>query len=502
MPSALRPQGSRRSWRRVGAWSLLSASVGTVAVLAVGPLDAVDVVALHAGLSLGGYIVALLASLGFYVRWRMAGEAPTAFLAAALAVGSMPPVFLWVVPVGADMQALFPSAQQPAQLVAMLPAALLMARAARAPRVDTAVNPVALTVVYGTVATASVVALSLARTHGLFPGGDMPALIADVLTGVLAVAMGSVFVRRAPSLAPVVAARLAAALYVVALGSVLTAVAREIVAPLWVVAGYVGFIASGLLLLLALALVHDVLSFTGDRLVNLGLRADSAEEAVRLEQERLHELRATVAGLRGAAVTLNRHQARLDQPRTELLQQMVAAELARLECLVSPDRGKSFAPQQTNLDEAIGPIVVRHRLNGATIHWRPSDASAFVRAHDVAEVVNILLTNAQRHAADAPVWVDVEEYRDHVQLLVEDGGPGVPPAAAESIFDRGVRDPDSPGQGLGLHIAKRLAADLGGELRLVTPRRANGACFALSLQRRRPTVQTTGLEPNVLKEAG
>lgn len=472
-----------------------------MAVIAVWPLHAVEAVALHGSLNLGAYIMALLASLGFYVRWRMSGEAPTALIAAALAVASIP-VFLWVVPLGADVQGLFHAAQSPTQLVAMLPAALLLVRASRAPRVDTSVNPVGLTVVYGTVATASMIALSLARTSGLFPEGAVPALVADVLTGVLAVALAAVFSWRAPSLAPAVAARLAAALSLLALSTVLSAAARMYAEPLWVVAGYVGFISTGLLFLLALAMVRDVLSFTGDRLVTLALRANSAEEAVRLEEERLHELRATVAGLRGAAITLTRSQARLAGPRTELLQQMVAAELVRLESLVGPDRGRSVAPEETKLDDVIGPLVVRHRLSGVTVHWRPSEASAFVRAHEVAEIVNVLLTNAHRHAAGAPVWVDVEEYRDRVQLFVEDGGNGVKPAIADSIFARGVRDPRSPGQGLGLHIAKRLAADLGGGLELVSPRNGQGACFALTLQRRPTSVPETAAEPSLLGVAG
>lgn len=486
----------------MGAWSVLVASTGTVAAIAAGPMHEADMVALCGSLSLGAYIMALLASLGFYVRWRMSGEAPTGLLAAALAVASMPTVLLWVFPLGGDVPGLFHGAQQPTALVAMLPAALLLARAARAPHVDTAVNPVALAAVYGTVATASVVALSLARTHGLLPQGDGPALAGDVLSGVLAVALCLVFARHGAALAPAVSTRLAGALCLVAVAAVLSAVARASMTSLWVVAGYVALVATGLLLLLALALVHDVLNFTGDRLVVLGMRADSAEEAVRLEQERLHELRATVAGLRGASQTLSRRQARLDETRTELLQQMVAAEMARLESLVSPDRGRSVEPQQANLDEVIAPLVVRHRLNGMTVHWRASGASAVVRAHEVAEIVNILLTNAHRHAAGAPVWVDVEEHRDRVQVLVEDGGPGVRPAIAESIFDRGVRGQASPGQGLGLHIAKGLAADQGGALQVVAPRHGHGACFALTLQRRAAAALPSATEPTMLEEAG
>jgi signal transduction histidine kinase len=465
------------------------------------PPGNVSAITLHGGLSLGSYIVALLASLGLYVRWRMSGEAHTGLLAAAFAVVSAPPLLLWVLPLGTHVQDFIQGSQQPTHLVSLLPSAVLLARSARAPQVDTALNPVGLSVVYGAVATALIVGLSLAREHDRLPFGEISSVTADVVTAALCLALAIVFARFAPSFNAVMASRLAGAFLVMSVPAVLTALARLLWAPLWVVAGWVSCLAMGLLLLLALALVHNVMNFTGDRLATLGLRADSAEETVRLEQERLHELRATVAGIRGACSLLTRHEQRLDRPRTELLQQMVSAELARLERLVSPDGGKSVAPEETNLDEVIRPLVVRHRHTGMTISWRPSSVSAFYRRDEVAEIVNVLLTNAHRHAHGAAVWVDVEALRDVVRVFVEDGGPGVEPELAESMFDRGSRRRDSPGDGLGLHIAHRLAADQGGDLRRAEPAHGSGACFVLTLRRQPPADESVSTDAGPLEDA-
>ena len=64
-------------------------------------------------------------------------------------------------------------------------------------------------------------------------------------------------------------------------------------------------------------------------------------------------------------------------------------------------------------------------------------------------------------------------------VVVSDQGPGVPVQLRDRVFDWGVSRPDSPGQGIGLHVAADIARQLDGRLELVpTP---TGATFALHL---------------------
>jgi signal transduction histidine kinase len=69
-------------------------------------------------------------------------------------------------------------------------------------------------------------------------------------------------------------------------------------------------------------------------------------------------------------------------------------------------------------------------------------------------------------------------------LRVDDRGPGIAPDDLEWIFERGQRSDtvvDREGAGLGLHIARRLARDLGGDL-WAESRIGGGARFVLTLR--------------------
>ena len=61
----------------------------------------------------------------------------------------------------------------------------------------------------------------------------------------------------------------------------------------------------------------------------------------------------------------------------------------------------------------------------------------------------------------------MDESRDHVVIVVEDDGPGLPAEAMDVVFRIGERlDEQVPGSGLGLPIVRDLAQLYGGEIRL------------------------------------
>lgn len=65
-------------------------------------------------------------------------------------------------------------------------------------------------------------------------------------------------------------------------------------------------------------------------------------------------------------------------------------------------------------------------------------------------------------------------------LVVSDDGPGIPPRLAERLFEPFVSGKTSDGSGLGLTISRELAANHGGDLRLIRTD-AEGAAFELRL---------------------
>jgi len=119
-------------------------------------------------------------------------------------------------------------------------------------------------------------------------------------------------------------------------------------------------------------------------------------------------------------------------------------------------------------------------------------AEGLVVRADPAAVEQILLNlvdNACKYAAGAPDRrIHLETDRDGRRALirVRDHGPGLPPDGRKRLFrpfSKSARDAahSKPGVGLGLALSRRLAREMGGDLRL-DGSIADGACFVLSLR--------------------
>ncbi|WP_340540622.1 sensor histidine kinase [Nocardioides sp. GXZ039] len=198
------------------------------------------------------------------------------------------------------------------------------------------------------------------------------------------------------------------------------------------------------------------------------------------EQERLHELRATVAGL-VATHRLLRDDGGPALPAETVarLSRMYDSELSRLErLLTAQDDGAT--PAETDLGEVIEPLVTSLVARGHAVRWDPMPAQVAAPRDHVAEIVHILLENAVRHGGGNAVSIEVRPDGQRVRIVVSDEGAGVDPRLARTLFERGRRRADSPGQGLGLHIARRLAQECDG--RLVHESSTTGARFAVDLR--------------------
>ncbi|MCB9878056.1 MAG: HAMP domain-containing histidine kinase [Planctomycetes bacterium] len=119
------------------------------------------------------------------------------------------------------------------------------------------------------------------------------------------------------------------------------------------------------------------------------------------------------------------------------------------------------------------------------------DAVVVTDEDAVGQILFNLIDNAAKYArgaAQREVTLTLRRGRGDgdVELVICDRGPGVPSEHRERIFvpfDRGAvmaSSNDVPGVGLGLPLARGLARDLGGDLRLCD-NPGGGACFALSL---------------------
>jgi len=211
-------------------------------------------------------------------------------------------------------------------------------------------------------------------------------------------------------------------------------------------------------------------------------------QAVAEYENRLHAVRSGLAAVSGALhVVLGDDFA--DDPGTRVdLASALIAEVERLQRLVAPNpmgvaAGGAPTIEELDLDQIVADVVLARRMAGQEVAWSPTGLHARGCRDDVVEVLQILLVNAWRHAQGAPSRIVVAVEGDHVLLQVSDDGPGVPEELRHAVFERGVRRPGSPGQGLGLAMARELVERVGGSLTL-RPRTPGGACFSIVLPAR------------------
>ena len=185
------------------------------------------------------------------------------------------------------------------------------------------------------------------------------------------------------------------------------------------------------------------------------------------DRERLHAVRSGLAGVAGALhVLLDERPDRLEFSRHRV-ETLLITEVERLQRLVDTGsderRGDEF--ETLDLDDVIEDVVLARTVAGQQVVWEPTGHRVRGRRDVLVELLNILLVNAARHAG-TPARIDVSEAGEQIRLTVSDGGPGIPPELREEIFERGARREGSPGEGLGLSMARHLAQALGGSLAL------------------------------------
>lgn len=109
-------------------------------------------------------------------------------------------------------------------------------------------------------------------------------------------------------------------------------------------------------------------------------------------------------------------------------------------------------------------------------------AQARVERQDLDEMLGNLVENAAKYGGGR-VFVTVEPNGGHVDILVEDDGPGIPEERRGELFTRGARldTTGKPGTGLGLAIVRDVAEIYGGSVRLEESEDLGGLLARLSL---------------------
>lgn len=229
-------------------------------------------------------------------------------------------------------------------------------------------------------------------------------------------------------------------------------------------------------------LERNVLPGEGPGAPALSIVDQSVQDHEKSEYEnKLHELRASLAAVAGAVHALEGDTLPFGSERRCRIERMLSAEIARLQRLTAPSF-TDIAPQseELELDDVVESVVIARGLAGHEVSWKRTGLRVQARRDEVVEILNILLTNAARHASGAPAYIDVRQERDQVRIIVSDEGPGVPEDLRPAIFERGTKGPTG-GEGIGLSVAQVLARRLGGSLDLRDTEPDRGAVFEMKL---------------------
>ncbi len=243
--------------------------------------------------------------------------------------------------------------------------------------------------------------------------------------------------------------------------------------------------------------LHDLIRGEDRRQVSLGLALDDSHRQSVIDhegiEELLHDLRNAVAGLATAHSVL---QESVDGPFSsakQALASVVAAEIARLEALIEPER--PVRVRQLSLEDVLGPVVEAERALGGEIELRVGHVTVRADADSLAEVVQNVLANARRYAPSAKVVLSAVARGDVVELSIRDDGPGILANERLDVFRRGVRGSTSAGtdgNGLGLFLARRTLQAMGCAIRLSTAT-GPGCCFVVTLPAGVPDTRAVAL---------
>lgn len=179
-------------------------------------------------------------------------------------------------------------------------------------------------------------------------------------------------------------------------------------------------------------------------------------------------------GLKSPLTVLRHELAELKDERGEILRDQVALISDQVERVLARIRAAgplSAAGTRTK----VGPVLrdlgfsldIIHRERGVAIDLDcPQEATFAGDAADLAEMLGNLMDNACKWAK-GQVRASVTVDGGRLAIMIDDDGPGIPPARREAALRRGGRlDQTVPGSGLGLDIVRELAELYRGSLTL------------------------------------
>ena len=216
------------------------------------------------------------------------------------------------------------------------------------------------------------------------------------------------------------------------------------------------------------ALMHQ----SGQAMVGAVSEAQAAQREYREYVEQwVHEIKTPITAARLISRTVGPDTRRRLERELAQIDAHVERALfyARAE---SPE--KDLVIRETSLEELADQALQSHRAlliqSGVRVETRDLDQRVYTDGKWVCFLLGQLLQNAARYRSAQPVvTLSARALGRRVELTVEDNGIGIPAHELPRIFDRGFTGSNGRSRGgstgMGLYLARRLAAALEIELR-------------------------------------
>jgi signal transduction histidine kinase len=432
----------------------------------------------------GAAMMAIVLAVASHLYWRATGQASGYLVSTAG----------WLVAASMFLKLAMPMPPPSSAALGSMPlllAAIWVGRAVIAPEVDTNSGPVREASIAAAALTASwAVALGAVTVVDVAPTSLVHVThVVTVVTWGAVTVVGLVHAVRGTTILRAWIAWMAAAFTLSSLASLLSTVWGDPWLPL------TAALRVNALLVAAIGVAYGLSRST------LARRDDLYREAVRhREQQRqrgdegrelVHEIRIALFAIEGATRPLGEQSDDLDAEQREQLDAVLRSGIDHLRRLVDAAPSDGPVRRARDLVEERATLARGRGALEVSVHGDPHLLVA-AEAGALTQVLDNLLANAERHAARqarATVRIDLAGGDRMLRMFVADDGPGIPKGAQARVFERGVQvDGGSEGDGLGLHVARRLLRELGGDLNLVPSTR--GACFEVRLPLRTISSET------------
>ncbi len=141
-------------------------------------------------------------------------------------------------------------------------------------------------------------------------------------------------------------------------------------------------------------------------------------------------------------------------------------------------------PVPTDLKDVLDEVAATAQREGVPVDVDLKEPVRLpLRPQAFRRAISNLVANAGRFAKR--VWITASRDGDHIDIVIDDDGPGIPLEQREEVFRpffrlEGSRNPETGGVGLGLTIARDVMRGHGGDLTLDdSPRGGLRACVRL-----------------------